>query len=246
MGDEVTGDWRRWIRQDVSEVRPLGGYAAKRCPVRTQLDVLRPVEPAGVSEFMRGLADAGNAFEAEVFDGLAGVHGLDLADAPADRAEVEVATLEEHLVTITAQIEDFRPTRVAVDSLSALERVGTVVGFRKFIVSLSASFKDRGLTALMTSTTPTFLGGASHSESHLSTVTDLIILLRHAEVAGAMQRGLVVLKMRGSRHDKDIRGFTVDAKGMHVGAVSTAPFELSEELARPKPIGGEDHEPDTG
>ena len=90
----------------------------------------------------------------------------------------EVATLEDHLVTISAHIEEFRPTRVAVDSLSALERVGTTDGFRKFIVSLCASFKHRGLTALMTSTTPTFLGGTSHTESHLSTVTDLIILLR--------------------------------------------------------------------
>jgi circadian clock protein KaiC len=129
----------------------------------------------------------------------------------------EVATLEDHLVRMTTMIEELRPTRVAVDSLSALERVGTVDGFRKFIVSLSAFIKRRGLTALLTSTTPTFLGGASHTESHLSTVTDLIILLRHSEVRGMLRRGLVVLKMRGSPHDKDVREFTVDSRGMHVG-----------------------------
>jgi circadian clock protein KaiC len=123
----------------------------------------------------------------------------------------EVATLEDHLVAISALIEEFRPTRVAVDSLSALERVGTADGFRKFIVSLCAFIKHRGLTAMLTSTTPTFLGGTSHTESHLSTVTDLIILLRHSEVGGALRRGLVVLKMRGSRHDKDVREFTVDS-----------------------------------
>jgi circadian clock protein KaiC len=32
-----------------------------------------------------------------------------------------------------------------------------------------------------------------------------------------MRRGLTVLKMRGSRHDKDIREFTIDGSGMHIG-----------------------------
>jgi len=34
---------------------------------------------------------------------------------------------------------------------------------------------------------------------------------------GEMRRGLTVLKMRGSRHDKDIREYTIDGKGMHIG-----------------------------
>jgi circadian clock protein KaiC len=138
----------------------------------------------------------------------------------------EVATLEDHLVEISAHVEEFRPTRVAVDSLSALERVGTVEGFQKFIVGLSAFVKHRVVTTMLTSTTPTFLGGASHTESHLSTVTDMIILLRHSDVGGTLQRGLVVLKMRGSRHDKDVRQFTVDALGMHVGPALGQPLGL--------------------
>jgi circadian clock protein KaiC len=32
-----------------------------------------------------------------------------------------------------------------------------------------------------------------------------------------MKRGLTVLKMRGSRHDKDIREFSIDENGMHIG-----------------------------
>jgi circadian clock protein KaiC len=158
----------------------------------------------------------------------------------------EVATLEDHLVTISAHIEEHRPTRVAVDSLSALERVGTADGFRKFIVSLCASFKHLGLTALMTSTTPTFLGGTSHSESHLSTVTDLIILLRHSEVHGTLRRRLVVLKMRGSRHDKQVREFTVDALGMHIDPAPVPSSLLTAEVPYPHPVLDGDREPDTG
>ncbi len=141
----------------------------------------------------------------------------------------EVATLEDHLVAITSAIEAFGPQRVAVDSLSALERVATPDAFRKFAVSLSAYLKHHGITSLLTSTTPTFLGGASHTEAHLSTVTDLIILLRHVEVGGALQRGLTVLKMRGSRHDHDVRAFSVDAHGMHLGAPYDRTFGLLED-----------------
>jgi circadian clock protein KaiC len=32
-----------------------------------------------------------------------------------------------------------------------------------------------------------------------------------------MRRGLTVLKMRGSPHDKEIREFIIDGHGMHVG-----------------------------
>jgi circadian clock protein KaiC len=55
------------------------------------------------------------------------------------------------------------------------------------------------------------------TETHISTLTDSIILLRYVEMFGEMRRGLTVLKMRGSMHDKDIREFTIDNRGMHIG-----------------------------
>src|SRR5947209_1078978 len=38
----------------------------------------------------------------------------------------EVASLEDHLVEIKNEIDEFRPNRIAIDSLSALERIGTI------------------------------------------------------------------------------------------------------------------------
>jgi circadian clock protein KaiC len=34
---------------------------------------------------------------------------------------------------------------------------------------------------------------------------------------GEMRRGITVLKMRGSAHDKNIREFTIDAGGLNIG-----------------------------
>ena len=129
----------------------------------------------------------------------------------------EVAGLEDHLLMMRSEIETFQPNRVAVDSLSALERVSTVKGFREFVIGLTSFIKHQEIAGLFTATTPTLTGGTSVTEAHISTITDSIILLRYVEMYGEMRRGITVLKMRGSMHEKDIREFTIDDKGMHIG-----------------------------
>jgi circadian clock protein KaiC len=129
----------------------------------------------------------------------------------------EAASLEDHLIGMKQAIDDFRPSRVAVDSLSALERVASIKSFREFVIGLTSYIKYRELAGLFTATTANLLGGTSVTETHISTITDSIILLRYVEMYGEMRRGITVLKMRGSMHDKDIREFTIDNRGMHIG-----------------------------
>ena len=129
----------------------------------------------------------------------------------------ESAGLEDHLIKIKRIIDDFKPNRLAVDSLSALERVATLKGYREFVIALTSFIKHKEIGGLFTATTPTLLGGASVTEAHISTITDSIILLRYVELFGEMRRGATVLKMRGSMHDKNIREFTIDGTGMKVG-----------------------------
>jgi len=129
----------------------------------------------------------------------------------------EVATLEDHLVEIKRVVEQFQPQRIAIDSLSALERVGTTKSFREFVIGLTSFVKAKQTVGLFTAATDTLLGGSSVTEAHISTLTDSIILLRYVEVFGAVKRGMTVLKMRGSDHDRDIREFSIDADGMHIG-----------------------------
>jgi circadian clock protein KaiC len=129
----------------------------------------------------------------------------------------ETAGLEDHLIKIRAEINKFKPNRLVVDSLSALERVSSLKGFREFVIGLTSFIKHGEVAGLFTATTPTLMGGTSITETHISTITDSIILLRYVEMYGEMRRGLTVLKMRGSMHDKDIREYTIDGAGMHIG-----------------------------
>lgn len=129
----------------------------------------------------------------------------------------ESTSLEAMVVLIRNEILAFQPNRIAVDSLSALERVTNSKGFREFIIGLTAFLKEQEITALFTATTPTLIGGVSITESNISTITDSIILLRYIEMYGEMRRGLTAIKMRGSKHDKQIREFSIDHQGMHIG-----------------------------
>ena len=124
--------------------------------------------------------------------------------------------MEDHLVQIRETVAEFRPNRVAVDSLSALERVTSVRSFREFVIGLTSFLKQQETAGLFTSTTPSLMGGTSVTEKHISTLTDTIILLRYVESYGQMRRGITVLKMRGSAHDHDIREYAIDGAGMHI------------------------------
>ncbi len=125
-------------------------------------------------------------------------------------------TVEEHLLRMRREIADFQPHRVAIDSLSALERVAPQRIFREFVINLTSFIKQQQIAGLFTSTTPSLSGGASITEKHISTLTDTILLLRYVESFGTMKRGVTVLKMRGSWHEKEIREFTITGRGMHV------------------------------
>lgn len=124
--------------------------------------------------------------------------------------------LEEHMLRIREAIEDFEPARLVIDSLSALERVGGLRVFREFVTGLSALVKDRNICTLLTCTTPALSGGGSITEAHLSTFTDAIILLRYVELGSRLRRGLTVIKMRGSSHDKDIFEFRISGQGLEL------------------------------
>src|SRR4051794_6269172 len=128
----------------------------------------------------------------------------------------EIASLEDHLVEIKREIDEFRPNRVAIDSLSALERSGSGKGFREFAIGLTSYLKSEAVLAMLTAATPTLFGGDSVTEQHVSTLTDTIILLRYVELQGQVRRGLTVLKMRGSSHDHEIREYRIGQDGLEV------------------------------
>jgi circadian clock protein KaiC len=134
----------------------------------------------------------------------------------------EVASLDDHLVEIMDVVEKFQPTRIALDSLTSLERIGSTSAYREFVVGLVAFAKQQGIALLVTLSSRRLLGGSTVSEGQISTLTDAILLLRYIEIEGSIERVLTLLKMRGTPHDQDVRSYTITDKGLEVGSPFTA------------------------
>lgn len=129
----------------------------------------------------------------------------------------EVASLEDHFIFLIELIEEFGPQRIAMDNLAALERVATARGLRDFVVGMTAYLRAHGIPSLFTAATATLVGAESVTATHVSALTDTIILLRYVELASTVRRAICVLKVRGSAHDMRIHEFTIDEAGLHIG-----------------------------
>ncbi len=186
-----------------------------------------------VAQFMKAGIDAGErsllfAFEESEsqLTRNANAWGVDYAKAQQEGSLKIVAeypesrSLIDHLVRIKQIIEEYKPTRVAIDSLSALERMSSSKSFREFVLGITSHMKSVSAAGLFTNTSEKLMGGDSITETHISTITDQIIVLRYVEIRGEMRRGITVLKMRGSYHDNAIREYTIDSGGINI----TEPF----------------------
>jgi circadian clock protein KaiC len=129
----------------------------------------------------------------------------------------ETQGLEGHLYAIQREIEQFKPQRLVLDSVSALERVGHVRNFREFVIGLTSFVKAKQICSLFTSSSPRLSGGDSITDAHISTITDAILLLRYVEKNGELSRGVIIIKMRGSKHDKQFHEFTINNRGLNIG-----------------------------
>ncbi|MGF1672674.1 MAG: circadian clock protein KaiC [Rivularia sp. (in: cyanobacteria)] len=128
----------------------------------------------------------------------------------------ESTGLEDHLQIIKSEISEFKPSRIAIDSLSALARGVSNNAFRQFVIGVTGYAKQEEITGFFTNTTTHFLGSNSITDSHISTITDTIILLQYVEIRGEMSRAINVFKMRGSWHDKGIREYTITREGPQI------------------------------
>jgi circadian clock protein KaiC len=124
--------------------------------------------------------------------------------------------LEDLLIAVRRALAEFGPSRVAIDSLTALERTSSVRSFREFVSGLSGYLKSEGVAGLYVDATSRLAGGDALSDPHVSTMSDMIIMLRYFEAGAELRRCLTILKMRGSRHSRAIREYTIGDEGIEL------------------------------
>ncbi len=131
--------------------------------------------------------------------------------------EVSQAYLEEAGGQIEELAREMGARRILVDSITHFERLARdPVQLRQMIYSFINGLKREGLTAVLTRESPVLLGEAEGMDESVPFLVDTYILLRYVEMESAIRKALLVLKMRGSDHDKDIRQFTITDHGIEV------------------------------
>jgi circadian clock protein KaiC len=165
-------------------------------------------DAAGLGWDLRALEQAGMLHvmftSPEVF-----LRSLELADSPLGRLLVEKGI-----------------RRVVLDSISHFTRLGhDTHRLRHVYAAIANALRREAVTALLLgeeggSDLPAGVAGV------LAYVADGVILLRHVEIDSAVQRAVIVLKLRGSDHAKEIRRYEIRPGGIEV----TGRFERREGL----------------
>jgi circadian clock protein KaiC len=122
--------------------------------------------------------------------------------------------VDEHTQIIRDAIQRTGVKRIAMDSLKDIElATPDKVRYKDYVYSLVNSFRQNGITSMLTSEIPEIFGSFVVSEYGISFVADNVILLRYVEMGGRISRAMSVLKMRGSNHGKEVREYHIESDG---------------------------------
>ena len=151
--------------------------------------------------------------------------GFDLEEM-VERGDLQVIYLrpldlspDETLQEIRSAVARIGAKRVVIDSLSGFELALAPtfrMDFRESLYRLVTALTGTGITVLMTMEIVQSYTDLQFSPYVISFLADDIILLRYVEIAGLLRKSLVVVKMRGSDHSKEMRAYEITAHGLVV------------------------------
>ena len=121
---------------------------------------------------------------------------------------------------LDSTIKEIQPRRMVIDSLNHLEMYLPRGGdMRKEAYRVLNYVKTKGISPLAIWETQQSAGQAfSVTDVGMSFLVDCILLLKFVEIDSAMRKALVIMKMRGSDHDKRLREYEITAHGLRVAA----------------------------
>jgi circadian clock protein KaiC len=152
------------------------------------------------SRMLSELIDAGHV-------GVVGSHAPDLS-------------IDEVVGLLLGEIRRLGARRVVIDSLSGFELALAPTfrdDFRESLLRLVTALADAGVTVLMTSELEDRYTDLRFSPYGTAFLTDAIVVQRYIEVDSRLLRVMAVVKVRASAHSNELRLFSIDDDGIHVG-----------------------------
>jgi circadian clock protein KaiC len=126
-------------------------------------------------------------------------------------------SVDETMQEILDAVKRTRAQRLVIDSLVGFEMAlapGFRADFRESLYRMIAALTGAGVTIVSTVEIEDSFTAFQFSHYAISFLTDDIIRLRYVEIDGQLRKVLVVVKMRGGNHSKDIREYVITKEGV--------------------------------
>jgi circadian clock protein KaiC len=161
------------------------------------------------------------------YAGRARSFGLDL-ETPQTEGRLKILYLrpldlsvDETLHEMLEAVAKMGATRLVIDSLAGFEMALAPAfrqDFRESLYRMIGALTGIGVTILSTVELPENFTDFVFSPHLISFLTDDIIRLRYVEIEGQLRKIMVVVKMRGGDHSKDIREYEITSRGLVIGS----------------------------
>jgi circadian clock protein KaiC len=128
-------------------------------------------------------------------------------------------SVDEVLMRVHETVDRIKAKRVIINSISGFQMgisSSEESEFRESLYRLVASLSGEGVTTVMTTEIPSMVGEFLVSPEHVSFLADNVIVLRYAEISSRLRRVLMVVKMRASRHETELREYRIGDNGIVV------------------------------
>jgi circadian clock protein KaiC len=149
--------------------------------------------------------------------------GLNLK-SPQEQGKLEILYLrpldlsvDETMQELLEAIARVGAKRLAIDSLVGFEMAlapSFRADFRESLYRMIGALTGAGITILSTVEVEDTFTAMPFSHYAISFLTDDIIRMRYVEIDGQLRKVMVVVKMRGGNHSKDIREYVITDKGV--------------------------------
>ncbi len=129
-------------------------------------------------------------------------------------------SIDEIVQLLVKEVRRLHASRVVIDSLSAFELALAPTfreDFRESLMRLVSALAQEGLTVLLTSELEDRYTDLRFSPLGTAFLTDAIVVQRYIEVDSRLRRVMAVVKVRNSWHSDELRAYSIDQDGIHVG-----------------------------
>lgn len=129
-------------------------------------------------------------------------------------------SIDEIVLLLMNEVRRLKASRIVIDSLSGFELALAPTfrdDFRESLSRMVTALARLGVTVMMTSELEDRYTDLRFSPYGTAFLTDAIIVQRYIEVDSQLLRVMAVVKVRSSKHSNELRLFSIDHDGIHVG-----------------------------